>query len=280
MNNSRWFVFAAVLLLGLASGLDVRAQDRLSDAGKGLSLEHPEAEQLLLVEGDSKPAGQLIDIAGEDAVQLGERALAFGKAAESVLTETRRQHLFYDAGWRGRMLEACSDVENMQRSLHLVRPPERYAEAFAEVVDGMTRYSIGTGMMEWAISEDQPLYAGAFDQFNAARRGILAGVIELRLEHEREGAEQPALPMDRYTSNQGAAALCTTRYGEAKGAGYDNCMAQQMAALDTITRRFSFTVGLDEATFNTVRHACRREYPDDLVAMDRCETSRADATKP
>ncbi len=277
MNNSRWCVFAAALLLGLALGSDVRAQDRLSDAGKGLSLDHPEAEQLLLVKGDSEPAGQLIDITGADAVELGERALVLGEAAESVLTETRRQDLFFDAGWRGRMLEACSDVENMRRSLQLVRPPERYANAFAEVVDGLRRYSIGTGMMEWAISEDQPRYAGAFDQFNAARRGMLAGVIELRLEHEREGAEQPALPMDPYTSNQVAAALCTARYGEAKGAGYDNCMAQQMAALDTINRRFGFTVGLDEATFNTIRHACRRECSDDLVALDRCESSRAHA---
>ncbi len=279
MNGNRWCVVAAAVVLVLGWGPGVLAQDRLSDAGKGLSLDHPEGEQLLLIEDETGQSATLIDISGVEAVELAERALALGRTAESVLAETRSRDLFYDEGWRIRMIEACSDLENMVRSLNLLRPPDRFSELFAEVEAGARRYQLAAGMMRSAIARDEPLYGGAFDQFTAAGNTLLAGLVELRIENEREASEQPAPLLDPFASRQAAATLCKERYAGGPRAGYDSCMAQQAAAVDAIGGRFSFSVGVDEATFNSIRNGCRADWPDDMVARNRCELTRADAAK-
>ena len=279
MNGNRWCVVAAAAVLGLGWGPGALAQDRLSDAGKGLSLDHPEGEQLLLIEDETGQAATLIDISGAEAVELAERALALGRTAESVLAETRSRDLFYDEGWRIRMIEACTDLENMVRSLNLLRPPDRYSDSFAAVEAGARRYELAAGMMRSAIVRDEPLYGGAFDQFTAAGNALLAGLVELRLEHEREALEQPPPALDPFAARQAAAALCDERYASGPRAGYDSCMAQQAAALDAISRRFGFSVGVDQATFNSIRNGCGADWPDDMVARNRCELTRADATK-
>lgn len=277
MNSHRCCVVAISILLGFGFGAWAPAQEKLSDAAKGLSLDHPESEQILVTEADGSQSGSMIDISGAEAVELAERALALGRTAESILAETRARDLFYDEHWRGRMLQAGSDLQNMRKSLDLVQPPDRYADPFEELLNGVRRYEMSAAMMRQAISDDEPLYSGAFDQFAAAGRTVLAGVVELRLEHEREGSEQPAPAIDSLTARQASASLCGSRYGDRGGSGYANCMAQQAAALDAVNRRFSFSVGLTEAAFNSIRNRCRGDFPDDMVARDRCELSRIDA---
>lgn len=279
MRTTRSLTVAASLLLVFVWGAVAGAQESLSEAARGLSLERPASDQLLVVESTEETSSDLIHISGAEAVDLAERALAAGRAAEAALAETRTGDLFYDEAWRSRMLDACHELDMMRRSLDLVRPPDRYAAAFTEVVGGAGRYQIGGAMMRWAISQDEPLYGGAFDQFSAAGRGLLAGLVDLRLEREREQSEQPAPALDVFTARQAAGAVCTSRYGEPRGSGYDQCMAQQTAAYQAMNRRFSFTVGLDEAAFNSIRHRCRAEFTDDLVALDRCELVHIEAAR-
>jgi hypothetical protein len=270
---------AASLLMVLVWGAVAGAQETLSEAARGLSLERPESDQLLVVESAEASTGHLIGISGAEAVDLAERALAAGRRAEAVLAETRTDDLFYDAQWRSRMLEACHELDMTRRSLDLVQPPGRYVHAFAEVVTGAGRFQVGGAMLRSAISQDEPLYGGAFDQFGAAARHLLTGLVDLRLELEHEQAERTAPQLDPFGSRQTAMSLCAERYGEPRGSGYDQCMAQQTAAYEAMSRRFGFSVGLDEATFNAIRHRCRAELTDDLVALDRCELSRIEAAR-
>ena len=209
-----------------------------------------------------------------------EQALALGRTAEAILAETRSSDLFYETSWRDRMIDACIDLENSKKSLELVRPPQRYVDEFDGVVAGAAQYASAAGSMRRAIANDEPLYGGVFKAFDAAGRATLAAVVELRLEHDSEGSEQSAPALNPFAAKQAYQGLCRERYPEGRGAGYDSCMSRQAAAVDAMRARVGFSVGLDEAVFNSIRRDCAGEWPKDMVARDRCELSRADAARP
>jgi len=267
----RALVGVAVLVGALGSGVPAEAQQRLPDAAKGLSLNHPEGETIIVLEGEEGEAGDRPGVTGDDLVFMAQQLMAHGTAAESVLAEIRSDDLFFDEGWHGRVLDAVSNVERALRDLAFAQVPERYREGVSRVLEGGRRYQMAGGILSWSIAQDQPVFSGAFDQFTAGNRGVTAGLVKLRVERDAEEAEQPLPPPDPFTARQASAALCGRQYGEGERAGYDLCVERQHAALQAMNRRFGFSSGLDEPVFNSIRSRCRGQWPDDMVVRDRCE---------
>ena len=269
----RWLRIAVVAVLGI-SGL-LAAQDRLQEAAGELSLDQPNGDRVIVVEearfdDDSGPT-----VTGTDVLEMTEDLLALGRAAEAVALETRTEDLFYDQGWRDRLLAGLDALDSSRRNLELAVVHERYSTPVELVLEGGRHYQLAAGILRWAILRDQVLFSAAYDEFAAGNDGVIAGLVAVRNENEAELSEQQQPPLDIFSARQGMAEVCGSRYGQGRRDDYDRCIRQQEVALEAINRRFGFTVGLDDPTFNSIRFGCRQAWPDDLVGQDRCELDGA-----
>jgi hypothetical protein len=102
---------------------------------------------------------------------------------------------------------------------------------------------------------------------------VSRSVEEMRRIRRAELQEAQPAPDDTLAAALGIAELCDARTGRADLA-FDACVARQEQARRAIADRFSFSVLLDEATFNVIRNECRLEWPSDFVGRDRCEQQR------
>ena len=268
------FFWIALAVAFLAAGPLV-AQQRLQESANGLSLDQPENDRIIIVEEGLSEDGSAPTVTGADLVEMTEELLARGKAADAVLLETRTNDVFFNQGWRDRLLGDLDAMDVSRRNLELAVVPERYSAAVGSVLEGGRHFQLAAGILRWAILRDQPLFSAAFDEFATGNKGVIAGLVEVRIENEAEESEQQQPPLDIFTARQGMAVLCGSRYGQGRQEDYDLCVRQQEAALEAINRRFGFTVGLDDPTFNSNRFGCRQAWPDDLVGQDRCELERA-----
>jgi hypothetical protein len=264
----------ALLTCGFVGSL--AAQERLSDAADGLSLDHPTGDRIIVIEGTESDERRTVD--GDFLIGMTEELLRQGRAAESVLLELRERDLFFDEGWRSRMSAALTGLEGERRSIEFVEEPARYVPAANVVRDGARHYQIAAGVLRWAMLRDETSFSAAFGEFETGNRGVITGLAQLQLEWESETREQRLPPPDAFTVRQAMAELCGSRYGDRHRADYDLCIERQEAALRAINSRYGFSVGLDEPTFNSIRADCREAWPDDLVAQDRCEVSRTKAS--
>ena len=251
------------------------AQERLQEAANGLSLDQPEGDRVIVAEDVRSDDDSGPTVTGTDLVEMIDDLLASGRAAEAVALETRTEDLFFDQGWRDRLLDGLDAMDSSRRNLELTVVPERYSTAVQSVLDGGRHYQIAAGILRWAILRDQAVFSAAYDEFVAGNEGVIAGLVAVRNENQAELSERQQPPLDIFSARQGMAELCGSRYGQGRRDDYDRCVRQQEAALEAINRRFGFTVGLDDPTFNSIRFGCRQAWPGDLVGQDRCELDGA-----
>lgn len=271
MSGIRSTVLVLCGAMAAASGF---GEQRLPDVASKIVLQRPAGEQLVVVESGPTEPGRRVAVTGVDLVEMTEALLARSREAAGILQETRTSLAFFDDGWRRRMLAVLSDIDTARIDLELCQPPDRYAEAVTRVTDGARQYQIAAGMLRWAIYRDQARFSGAFEHFEAGDREVGAALAGLRVETREQRYESEASSVDPFAASQAASRICGSWYGTALRPEYDRCIAMQRASYEAITRRFSFTVGLDEPSFNSIRNHCRDEFPDDLVARDRCERQR------
>ena len=142
-------------------------------------------------------------------------------------------------------------------------------------------WELAAGIVRWAILRDQALLGGAYEHMTAGEREVRGALAELRIEAAQENAESSPPPMDVFTERLAAHGACREQVGATgSGPAFDRCIERQEASLDAIRRRFSFTMGLDEPTFNAIRRWCRQEWSEDMVSRDRCERQRMAAARP
>ncbi len=264
-----------VLALMCGAAGPLAAQQRLQESAAGLSLDQPEGERIIVVEEGATDDGSAPTASGEDLVEMTEDLLARGRAAEAVMLEARTEDVFFNQDWRDRLVAELTAMDSSRRNLELARAPERYLGAVESVLDGGRHYQLAAGILRWAILREQTLFSSAYDEFENGNEGVIAGLVEVRIEHEAEVSEQRQPPLDSYTARQNIRALCGSRSGEGRRDDYDLCVQQQEAALQAINHRFGFSVGMDEPAFNSIRFGCRQTWPEDLVAQNRCELDRA-----
>jgi hypothetical protein len=276
MSDIRRSVLVCCGVIAATAGF---GEQRLPDIAGGIELQRPAGEQLVIVAEGPEDQGGRVAVTGSDLVGMTEQLLEQSRHAAEILQETRTSLAFFDDGWRRRMLGALSDLDTTRTEFELCNPPDRYAEAVTRVTDGARDYQIAAGMLRWAISRDQARFSGAFEHLAAGDREVGAALAGLRVETLEQRYESDAPPPDPFAARQSAVRLCASRYGQGTGSGFDRCVAAQQASYDAITRRFSFTVGLDETSFNSIRNHCRDEWPDDLVSRDRCEQQRMAAAR-
>ncbi len=258
----------------LLAALSVYAEQRLSDIAGRIVLQRPEGERLVVVEPQPRPAGTRVVVDGSGLVEMTEELLASGRAAAAVLQETRTSLAFFDDGWRRRMLAAFGDIDTARIGLELCKPAPRYAESVARVLEGARQYQIAAGIVRWAMMRDQALFSDAFEHLEAADREVGSELARLRGEAREERSESGSAPVDASAAHRAIVSVCGSMRGSGEHDAHDRCVSSQLASLESLQRRFSFTVGLDEASFNSIRNHCRDEWRDDLAGWDRCERQR------
>jgi hypothetical protein len=257
-----------LIVLWVTAGL---AEQRLSEVAGGITLKRPAGEQLVIVEPGAGEPGARMGATGSDLVELTGQLLEDGRAASTVLEESRSGLTFFDPAWRRRMLDALAEIDTTRFSLELVEVPDRYVDALDRVVEAAREYQLASGIVRWAILRDRPVFSQAFDHMRAGEREVGVALAGLRREVGVEGNEAAPPPIDPFSARQSMAEACRAYCGAAQGADYDRCMERQQAALLAIERRFSFNAHTDELAFNSIRSRCRDEFPGDFVGRDRCE---------
>lgn len=261
------FVMAGTMAVA-AAGF---GEQRLQNVAGSITLKRPAGEQLVIVEPEAGAPGARMGATGSELVELTGQLLEDGRAASTVLEESRSGLTFFDSDWRRRMLDALAEIDTTRFSLELVEASERYADAVDRVVEGEREYQLAAGIVRWAILRDRPVFSKAFDHMRAGEREVGAALAGLRREVGVEGNEAAPPPIDPFTAGQAMAGACRAYLGVAQGVDYDRCMDRQQAALLAIEHRFSFTERVDERAFNAIRSRCGEEWPGDFVGRDRCE---------
>lgn len=274
-----WFgmsSFQRVALPALLAAVAVPGicEQRLPDVAGSIRLVRPEGDQIVVVEPTRRAPGERVAVSGSELVELAETLRQAGRSATAILDETRGSHAFFSDGWRRRMEDALIEIERSRASLELARVPHRFVALADRIEDGGRRLQAGAGVVRSAMIRDAPLLSGAFDNLEAGERQIASALAELESAVGLERLEAQPPPADPYRAMQDARRLCASRAGSVDGSSFDRCVERQLAAHEAMMRRYSFTAGVEEPAFNSIRNACRVEWPDDLVARDRCERQR------
>jgi hypothetical protein len=270
-------LLAGVVCAAAASAPASRAEQRLQDVAARITLKRPVGEQLVIVEPEGREPGAGVIAAGADLIDLSEQLLEDGRAASTVLDESRSGLTFFEPAWRQRMLDAIAEIDTTRFSLELVEAPQRYIGAMNRVVEAAREYQLASGIVRWAILRDRPVFSGAFDHMRAGERELGAALAGLRREAGVEKSEAAPPPIDPFAAGQTMAETCATSFGATSGRDDQRCLERQRAAMLAIERRFSFSEGLDERAFNAIRSRCREQWPGDFVGRDRCERSAISA---
>jgi len=242
---------------------------RLSEVAGDIRLHSPEGEAVLVDLVPAPAPGSAPATEGNDLLELSELLGQHAATVNGLLDEVRYDGMFYDDTWRRSMTDACSDLGTVSRLLLATPPSPRYSDAYSTLVDA-SRESIGAAeTIERAIEMDRPVYGSAFDQIVAARRLAGEGAGDVRRVWETEIDEAEAPPDDPVIVRQNIVSGCDRVAVDRRA--YDDCVTEQEDAISSLSLRFSSTVLLDEAQFNTIRNQCRREWPADYAARDRCE---------
>lgn len=261
----------------LAAAASVNAEQRLSDIAGSIELQRPAGEQLVMVEPGPERTGMGVPTSGDALIEIADQLLATGRAAADLLEETRTSLAFFDDGWRRRMSSALEDIDAARVEVEFSKPPDRYRDAVALTLEGARQYQIAAGIVRWAMLRDQALFSGAFDYLESGDRKVATALVQLRYDARDARWESGSAPPDELTPGQTVSQFCASRHRMGDSGAYDRCVADQRASLEAMRGRFSFTVGLDEASFNSIRNRCRDEWPEDLAARDLCERERMSA---
>ena len=261
---------AVALMALLIVGGAAAQEKRLSDVAADIAL-RPPSEQAVFVDltpapgATSSPRG-LVELADEYRQNLEAVADLMAEVGDD---DTR----FYAADWRDQMLEASIRLDTAGYSVAASRAPERYAEAYDGLIEASQECARATRGIRESIELDQPRYGPATRTLGECRRNASRSVGEVhRIRRAELHESQPAFD-DPLTGAVGIADLCRARSGE-DNPTFVACVAAQEGARSAIAGRFSFSVLLDEATFNVIRNSCRLEWPTDFVGRDRCERLR------
>ena len=271
----RWNRVAAVWLSAVAVAAPVVAQQNLGDVAGSIKLKKTGDDAVVIDQrsvGRSRSTSPALSD-GEFLLETTQECAAAAQALSNLLGETGSGKVFYDDGWRARVEEAGEQFDQPREDLALIYAPERYAAAYDKADRGATAATVGLGILRAAISADQPLFSEAKRELADGARILESATRDLRAVLRAEDAEAPSPPIDLIAADRSIDALCRKSFAQGSQ-GFDSCVAEQKAAMETIIGRSAPDVRLDQATFNRIRNNCRYEWPNDFVNRNRCERTR------
>ena len=271
----RWNRVAAVWLSAVAVVAPVAAQQSLGDVAGSIKLNNTGDKGVVIDQrsvGRSRPTSPALSD-GEILLETTQGCAAAAQALSNLLGETGSGKVFYDDGWRARVSEAGEQFDQPREELALIYAPERYAAAYDKADRGATAATVGLGILRAAISADRPLFSEAKRELADGTRLLESATRDLRAVLRAEDAEAPSPPIDPIAADRSIDAVCRKSFAQGSQ-GFDSCIAEQKAAMNTIIDRSAPGVRLDQATFNSIRNNCRYEWPDDFVNRNLCERTR------
>ena len=271
----RWNRVAAVWLSAVAVAAPVAAQQNLGDVAGSIKLKKTGDDAVVIDQrsvGRSRSTSPALSD-GEFLLETTQECAAAAQALSNLLGETGSGKVFYDDGWRARVEEAGEQFDQPREDLALIYAPERYAAAYDKADRGATAATVGLGILRAAISADQPLFSEAKRELADGARILESATRDLRAVLRTEDAEAPSPPIDLIAADRSIDAVCRKSFAQGSQ-GFDSCVAEQKAAMETIIGRSAPDVRLDQATFNRIRNNCRYEWPNDFVNRNRCERTR------
>lgn len=260
---------AATLLALLLVGAVAAQEQRLSDVAADIRLRPPSQDALFVdltpARGAASSSQDLVDLADEYAQDLD--------VVSRLLAEASSDDRFYAADWRDQMLEAAVNLDTVGYSLAAALAPERFATVHDGLIDASEECGRATRGIREAIRLDQPRYGSAMRSLADCRPRVVRAVGEMhRIRRAELQESQP--PLDEpLAAAVGIVELCSAGSGRS-GSAFEECVATQEQARRALADRFSFSVLLDEATFNVIRNECRLEWPTDFAGRNRCEKQR------
>lgn len=277
MKWSRVVSGFACLLIAAAP---VAAQQSLGDVAGSIKLKRPEGESVVI---DQNSVGQnrRTQTGSTDAVQFRdaiEGCLTETRALYDLVMETRDGSSFYRDEWRGRVAEVGLRLDGAREEMGMVSTAGRYEEAYDLAAQGANNAIAGLEILQGAIADDRPVYSQAGVLSKEAIRLLTEAKTALGVVSREDAAEDDPGLINPIEANQRITALCR-KLGADGSSAYESCVAQQRAAVDTMTARSGPGVGLDATAFNKIRNNCRFEWPDNYVSQDRCEQQRIAAKK-
>ncbi len=268
----RWTTIVACTFLAAGLASPAGAQQNLGEVAGKIKLKKPEGGAVVI---DQQSVGRMVRSGptGTDSERLLETTTRCGDAARSLaalLGETGSGEVFYNDAWRARVKTAGEAFDEVRKELEFAAVPGGYQAAYGTAESGSDEAAAGLEILRQAILIDRP-------QFTEAKKLLAAGIgvldqamAEMRKLMREENAAQPPPATDALTVSNGIRSLCGGRYAVGSQ-GYDDCFKAQENAERAINSRFAFSVGLEEAEFNTIRNGCLYEWPDDLAQRDACE---------
>jgi hypothetical protein len=269
-------ICAAIFALMVAGAFETGAQQRSDEAPRPIGAERESPTGTVIDQSTLVRAGASdeprIETGNALFDSLDEGAASF-RELNTVLAETGTANVFYDPEWRERFSEAGLRFELARDDLTLVYPEDRYDAPLEAAIQSMDAAMTALASIRGAIDRDAPVFSRAKKELLAQESLFDSAYAQTRAIHRAEMAAEPAPPIDPIAAAQIIDVLCRSRGGVATAA-YDACVAEQRAAVDTLTLRSGPSLGLLPNAFNVIRNNCRFELPNDFVEQDQCERRR------
>lgn len=269
----------AVLVLVVASAaVPGSAQQSLGELGGPLRLD-PEPTPTTGTVIDQQSLADAGPVSGpfddpqriQDAV---ESVRGYGRAVRELTDPTRQDwRLLSDPLWLARLHQAFTDLDVATEALRSLRPDAALRSPWRRAVDAAEELLLAVEPIDRAYIDGERANARPYEAVRAAVAALDAAAEETDLLRRRAAAEGPPTPLMDGEIGQLAQTVCGQRFA-AGSLDERLCLERQRQAGAAIQQRFDFTVGLDPATFNSIRSACADEFPADLSGRNACETSR------
>jgi hypothetical protein len=275
----------STLLIGLTiAALSVAPaaaqQQSLGDVAGSIKLKRPEGESVVIDQnsvGKTRRVPSGVTNENFFLATLGD-CLTETRAMHALLVEARGGEAFYREEWRGRVAELGLRLEGARADLRMARAEGRMQEALELANYGADTAGDAYQILADAVAQNRPVFSEARKLSEEAIKAFEDAKKTMGTVARANAAEEYALPINPLEANEVMTALCRGSFADGSS-GFNQCIAEQRAAVDAMGVRSGPGVGLNASTFNVIRNNCRFEWPNNYVSMDRCERSRAAAEK-
>ena len=271
----KWSTLAIGLTISVALVAPVKAQQSLGDVAGSIKLKSPEGESVV-IDRDSIAQSRRRPTGGTDSVLLSDivnACLTEATALRDLLEETRDGTSFYRDPWRARVEAVGLRLDDALEDLRLIVVDGRYQEAYDFAGQGADMVGDALVILRSAIADDRPVFSESKTLSREAVRHFKSAQTAVGVASRADAAEQEAPSINPIEADRVMSAVCGGQYGVGSSR-VDSCFDAQRAALDAMAGRFPPDVGLDAASFNSIRNNCRFEWSDNYANQDRCERTR------
>lgn len=266
-------IIALVVVTALAAPSG--AQQSLGDVAGSIKLKRPEGETIVI---DRSTIGQtrrrLSSGGGNDfLLDAIDDCMVETRALNDLVVEARNGTSFYRSEWRSRVSEVGLRLDVARGDVGMAAGAGQSGEAYELAERGANTAGAALEILRSAISQDHPVFSQAGALAEEALRVLGSAKSAIGAASRTTAAESSPEPINPIDADRAMTALCAGRY-ERGSVGFNDCLARQRSALDAMTARSGPGVGLDLASFNSIRNNCRFEWPDNFVSQDQCERQR------